>query len=163
MVLRQKDALMIPNPRECSRRSASRKSSGSLVDVEKISPRAASVRSNTEETSSSSLVQRQKDALMVPNPRENSRGGGASRDSSGSLTKVEKISPRKVSVRSNTGENTGSRPLRRQEDALMVPNPRENSRGGKCFLRQLWKPGRWGKDFAKNSFFTIEYWGDHRW
>ena len=99
--------------------------------MEKILPRAVSVRSNTEETSgSSSLVQRQKDALMVSNPRGNSRGGSASRDSSGSLAKVEKISPRIVSVRSNTEETPGIRPLQRQEDALVVPNSRGNSRGG---------------------------------
>ena len=72
MVLRQKDTLMVPNPREGSRgRSASRESSGSLADVETILPRAVSVRWNTEETSGSSLVQCQKDALMVPNPRGN--------------------------------------------------------------------------------------------
>ena len=131
LVLRQNDALMVPNPREISRGgSASRESSGSLADVEKISPTTFSVRSNTEETSSSSLVRRQKDALMIPNPRENSRGGSASRDSSGRLANGENISPRTVSVRSNTGENPGSRPLQRQKDALMVPNPRENSRGG---------------------------------
>ena len=44
-------------------------------DVENISPRITAVRAHTGETSGSSLVQRQKDALMVPNPRENSQGG----------------------------------------------------------------------------------------
>ena len=109
--------------------SASRDSSGRLVDLENISPRIAPVRSNTGETPGSRPLQRQEDALMVPNPRENSRRGSASRDSSGRLAKVEKISQRIVSVRSNTGENPGSRPLQCQEDALMAPNPRENSRG----------------------------------
>ena len=89
-----------------------------------------SVRSNTDETSSGGLVLRQKDASMVPNPRASSRGGSAPRDSSGSLASGEKISPRIVSVRSNTGETPGSRPLQRQEDALMVPNPRASTRGG---------------------------------
>ena len=63
-----------------------------------------SVRSNTEETSGGRLVLRQKDALMVPNPRACSRGGSAPRDSSGSLASGETISPRIASVRSNTGE-----------------------------------------------------------
>ena len=89
-----------------------------------------SVRSNTEETSGGRLLLRQKDALMVPNPRARSRGGSAPRDSSGSLASGKKISPRIVYVRSNTGETPGSRPLQRQEDALMVPNPRACSRGG---------------------------------
>ena len=67
---------MVPNPRENSRRRyTSRESSGRLADVEKISPRIAAVRAHTGEPSGSSLIQRQKDALMVPNPRENSRGG----------------------------------------------------------------------------------------
>ena len=80
--------------------------------METISPRIVSVRSNTGETSGSSLVQRQKDALMVPNPRKNSRGGRASRESSGRRADVENVSPR-ISVRSNTGETSGSRPLQR--------------------------------------------------
>ena len=127
---RQENALMVPNPRENSRGGrAFRDTPGRLADVEKISPRIASVRSNTGETPGSSLVQRQKGALMVPNPRENSRGGRASRETPGRLADVEKTSPRIVSVRSNTGETPGSRPLQRQEDALMVPNSRENSRG----------------------------------
>ena len=125
---------MVPNPKESSRRgSASRESSGSLADVEKISPRTVSVRSNAEEISGSSLVQHQKDTLMVPNPRETSRGGSTSRDSSGRLANGENISPRIVSVQSNTRENPGCRPLQRQEDALMVPNPREIHGGGSAF------------------------------
>ena len=71
------------------------------------------------------------DALMVPNPRENSRGGRVSRESSGRRANVENISPR-ISARSNTGETSGSRPLQRQKDASMVPNPRETSRGGRA-------------------------------
>ena len=67
---------------------------------------------------------------MVPNSRACSRGGSAPRDSSGSRASGEMISPRIVSVRSNTGETPGNRPLRRQEDALMVPNPGACSRGG---------------------------------
>ena len=129
--------------------------------MEKISRRTVSVRSNTREIPGSRPLQRQEDALMVPNPRENSRGESASRDSSGRLAKVEKISPRIVSVRSNTGENPGSRPLQRQKDASMVPNPRELT-GGKRFQRQLWKAGEGGKDFPKNSFCTIEYWREPR-
>ena len=76
--------------------------------MKKISSRIVSVQSSTGETSGSSLVKRQKDALMIPNPRENSRGGRASRETSGRLTDVEKISPRIVSVQSNTGETSGS-------------------------------------------------------
>ena len=40
-----------------------------------------------------------------------------------------KISPRVASVRSNTGETSGSRSLQCQKDASIVPNPREDSRG----------------------------------
>ena len=133
LVQRQKDALMVPNPRENSRGGrASKESSGRLADVENISPRIVSVRSNTGETPVSRPLQCQKYVLMVPNPRENSWGGRASRDSSGRLVKVKNIFPRIVSVRSNTGETPGSRPLQRQDDALMVPNPRENSREGRA-------------------------------
>ena len=67
MVLRQKDALMVPNPRACSQRQLALEG-GAL-------PESAS-----------------------------SRGGSAPRDSFGSLASGEKISPRIVSVRSNTGE-----------------------------------------------------------
>ena len=133
LVQRQKDALMVPNPRENSRGGrASRESSGRLADVEKISPRIVSVQSNTGETPGSSLVQRQEDALMVPNPRENSQGGRASRESSGRRADVENISPRIASVRSSTRETSDGRPLQRQKGTLMVPNPRENSRGGRA-------------------------------
>ena len=91
---------MVPNPRESSRGgSASRNSSGSLASGDKISPRIVSVRFNTGEIPDSRPLQRQEDALMVPNSRESSRGGSASRDSSGSLASGEKISPRIVSVR----------------------------------------------------------------
>ena len=109
---------------------APRDSFGSLASGETISPRIVSVRSNTGETPGNRPLQRQEDALMVPNPRACSRGGSAPRDSSGSLASGENISPRIVSVRSNTGETPGNRPLQRQEDALMVPNPRACSRGG---------------------------------
>ena len=77
------------------------------------------------------FLQRQKDALMVPNPRENSRGGRISRETSGRLAYVEQISPRTLPVRSNAGETSGSSLVQRQKDALMVLNPRENSRGGR--------------------------------
>ena len=128
---RQKDALMVPNPRARSREgSAPRDSSGSLASGEKISPRIVSVRSTTGETPGKRPLQRQEDALMVPNPGASSRGGSAPRDSSGSLASGETISPRIVSVRSTTGQTPGNRPLQRQEDALMVPNPRACSRGG---------------------------------
>ena len=130
LVLRQENALMVPNSRACSRGgSALRVISGSLASGENISSRTASVRSNTGETPGSKPLQRQENALMVPNPRARSRGGSAPRDSSGSLASGEKISPRIVPVRSNTGETPGSRPLQRQEDALMVPNSRARSRG----------------------------------
>ena len=92
-------------------------------------PETFSVRSNTGETPGIRPLQRQEDAVMVPNPRACSRGEGAPRDSSGSLASGEKISPETFSVRSNTGETPGSRPLQRQEDAVMVPNPRACSRG----------------------------------
>ena len=122
---------MVPNPRACSRGgSAPRDSSGSLASGEKISSRIVSVRSITGEAPGSRPLQRQEDALMVPNPGASSRGGNAPRDSSGRLASGETISPRIVSVRSNTGETPGSRLLQRQEDALMVPNPRARSRGG---------------------------------
>ena len=80
--------------------------------------------------SGSRPLQRQEDAVMVPNSRACSRGGSAPRDSSGGLASGEPISPRIVSVRSNTGETLGSRPLQRQEDTVMVPNSRACSRGG---------------------------------
>ena len=143
--------------------SVSKDSSGRLVNVEKISPRIVSVRSNAGETPGSRPLQRQKDALIVPNPRESSWGGRASRNSSGRQANGENISSRKVSVRSNTGETPVSRPLQCQEDALMVPNPRESSRGGGGrFQRQLWKTGEGGKYFPKNRFCTIKYWRDPR-
>ena len=160
---RQEDALMVPNPRASSRGgSAPRDSFGSLASGETISPRIVSVRSNTGETPGSRPLQRQEDALMVPNPRACSWGRSAPRDSSGSLASGETISPRIVSVRSNTGETSGNRPLQRQEDVLMVLNPRACSRGGSASKRKLWEPGEWGKDFPQNSFCTIEYWGDPR-
>ena len=129
--------------------------------MEKFSPKTVSARSNTEETLGSSLVQRQEDALTAPNLRENSRRGRASRESSGGLADGENISPRIVSVRSNTGETSGSSLVQRQEDALMVRNLRELT-GGKRFQREFWKDGGCGKDFLKNSLCTIEYWRDLR-
>ena len=128
---RQEDAVMVPNSRACSRGgSAPKDSSGGLASGEPISPRIVSVRSNTGETPGSRPLQRQEDAVMVPNSRACSRGGSAHRDSFGSLASGEPISPRIVSVRSSTGETPGSRPLQRQEDAAMVPNSRACSRGG---------------------------------
>ena len=103
-----------------------------LAYVGKTFLRVTSVRSNTGETSGSrSLQSQKKDALMVLIPRENSRGGRISREISGRLAYVGKISPRVASVRSNTGETSGSRSLQRQKDAVTVPNPRENSREGR--------------------------------
>ena len=143
--------------------SVSKDSSGRLVNVEKTSPMIVSVRSNTGETPGSRLLQRQNDALIVPNLRESSLGGRASRDSSVRQANGENISSRKVSVRSNTGETPVSRPLQYQEDALMVPNPRERAHGGEGrFQRQLWKTGEGGKYFPKNRFCTIKYWRDPR-
>ena len=129
---RQEDAAMVPNSRACSRGgSAPRVRPGSLASGDTISPRIVTVRSNTGETLGRRPLQRQEDAVMVPNSRACSRGGSAPRDSSGGLASGETISPRVVvSVRSNTGETPGSRPLQRQEDAAMVPNSRARSRGG---------------------------------
>ena len=81
----------------------------------KTSPRLAYVRLNTGETSGSSLVRRQKDALMVPNPRGNSRRGRISRETSRMLAYVGKTSPKIASARLNTGETFGSRSLQRQK------------------------------------------------
>ena len=123
-------SLMVPNPRENSRGGrASRETSERLAEVEEISPRIVYVRSNTE-TPGSRPLQHQKDASMVPNPRENSRGGRTLRETCGRLADVENISRRIASVRSHTGEISGSSLVQRQKYALMVPNPRENSRGG---------------------------------
>ena len=131
LVLRQKDTKMVPNWRAGSRGgSAPRDSSGSRTSGETISPRIVSVRSNTGETPGSRPLQCQEDAVMVPNSRACSRGGSTPRDSSGGLARRETISPRIVCLRSNTGEIPGSRPLQRQEDAVMVPNSRACSRGG---------------------------------
>ena len=125
---------MVPNPRETSRGgSASRDSSGRLAKVKKISPRIVSVRSNTGENPGSRPLQRQEDALMVPNPRETSRRGSASRDSSGRLADVEKISLTIAAVRAPTGETSGRSLVQRQKYALTVPNPSENSKGGRRF------------------------------
>ena len=99
--------------------------------MENISPRVASVRSNTGETSGSRSLQPQKDARMVPNPRENSRRGRISGETAGKLAYVGTISPRIVSARSNTRETYGSNSLQRQRETSMAPNPRENSRGGR--------------------------------
>ena len=116
----QEDAVMVPNSRACSRGgSAPRDSSGGLASGETISPRVVvSVRSNTGETPGSRPLQRQEDAVMVPNSRACSRGGSALRDRSGSQASGETSSPRIVCLRSNTGETPGSRPLQRQEEAL---------------------------------------------
>ena len=122
--------------------------------------RVVFVRSNTGETSGSGLVQCQIDALMVSNPRENSPGGRASRESSGRLAKVENISPRIISVQPNTGETPGSRPLQSPNDDSTKPE-RELT-GGTLFQRELWKAGEGGKDFPKYSFCTIEHWRDPR-
>ena len=101
--------------------------------MEKISPRTVPVRSNTGENPGSRPLQRQEDALMVPNPRENSRGGSASRDSSGRLADVETISPRIAAVRAHAEGTSGSSLVQREKDALMVLYPRENPRGGRRF------------------------------
>ena len=122
-----------------------------------------SVRSNTEETSGGRLVLRQKDALLVPNPRACSRGGSAPRDSSGSLASGETIFSRIISVRSSTGETPGSRPLQRQEDVLMVPNPRACSRGGSAPRDSSGSLASGETISPRIVFCTIEYWGDPRW
>ena len=120
------------------------------------------IRSNTGETPGSRPLQRQEDALMVPNPRASSRGGSAPRDSSGSLASGETISLRIVSVRSNTGETPGSRPLQLQEDALMVPNPRACSRGGSAPRDSSGSLASGETISPRIVFCTIEYWGDPR-
>ena len=48
---------------------------------------------------------------MAMNPREISQGGRISREISGKLAYVGEMSPRKASVRSNTGETSGSSSL----------------------------------------------------
>ena len=63
-----------------------------------VSPRIVSVRSNTEETSGGRLVLRQKDALMVPNPRACSQrqlalGGEALPETALGAWRVGKIFP----------------------------------------------------------------------
>ena len=154
---------MVPNSRACSRGgSAPRDRSGSQASGETSSPRIVCVRSNTGETPGSRPLQRQEDAAMVPNSRAYSRGGSAPRDRPGSLASGDTISPRIVCVRSNTGETLGSRPLQRQEDAVMVPNSRACSRGGSA-PRDSSGPGERGNDFPQSSSFcTIEYWEDPR-
>ena len=128
---RQEDALMVPNPRACSRGGSTlRDSSGSLASGEKISPRIVFCTIECWGDPGSRPLQRQEDAWMVPNPRACSRGGSAPRDSSGSLASGEKISPRIVFCTIEYWGDPGSRPLQRQEDALTVPNPRASSRGG---------------------------------
>ena len=133
---------MATNPRENSRggRSSrensrggriSRETSGRLAYVGEISPRIASVRANTVETSGSSSLQRQRETSMAPHLRKNSRGGRISRETSGRLAYVREISQRIGSVRSNTGETSGSSLLQRQRETSMATNPRENSRGGR--------------------------------
>ena len=154
---------MVPNPRACSRGgNAPRDSFGSLASGEKVSPRIVSVRSNTGETPDIKPLHRQEDALMVPNPRACSRGGSTPRDSYGSLASGEKISPRIVSVRSNTGETPGSRPLQRQEVAVMVPNPRASSRGGSTPRDSSGSLASGEMISPRIVFCTIEYWGDPR-
>ena len=125
-------------------------------------PETFSVRSNTGETPGSRPLQHQEDAVMVSNPRACSRGEGASRDSSGSLASGEKISPETFSVRSNSGETPGIRPLQRQEDAVMVPNPRACSRGGSASRDSSGSLASGEKVSPRNVFCTIEYWGDPR-
>ena len=125
-------------------------------------PETFSVRSNTGETPGSRPLQRQEDAVMVSNPRACSRGEGASRDSSGSLASGEKTSPETFSVRSNTGETPGIRPLPRQEGAVMVPNPRACSRGGSASRDSSGSLASGEKISPRNVFCTIEYWGDPR-
>ena len=132
LVQRQKDTSMATNPRENSWGGRiSKETSGRLAYVGEISPRIASVRSNTGETSDSSLLQRKRETLMATNPRENSWGGRISRETSRRLAYVGNISPRIASVRSNTGETSGSSSLQRQRETSMAPNPRENSWGGR--------------------------------
>ena len=67
---------MITNPRESSRgEQNSRETSGRLAYVGKTSPTIVAAQANTEETSGSSSVQRQKEISIATNQRENSRGG----------------------------------------------------------------------------------------
>ena len=129
---RQKETSMAPNLRENSRGGRiSRETFGRLAYVGEISPRIASVRSNTRETSGSSWLQRQREKSVAPNSRGNSQGGRIPRETSGRLAYVGEISPKIASVRSNTGEISGRSWLQRQRETSMVPNPRDNSRGGR--------------------------------
>ena len=124
---------MAANSRENSRGGVfpERSTSQRLAYVGDISLRIASVRSYTRETSGSSLLQRQRETSIATKSRENSRGGCISRETSGRLAYRGDISPRISSVRSNTGETSGSSLLQRQRKTSMTTNPRENSRGGR--------------------------------
>ena len=160
---RQEDAVMVPNSRACSRGgSAPRDSSKGLTSGEPIFPRKVCVRSNTEETPGSRPLQRQEDAVMVPNSRACSRERTAPRDRSGSQASGETNSPRIVCVRSNTGETPCSRPLQRQEDAAMVPNSRACFRGGSAPRDRPGSLAIGDTISPKNSFCMVEYWGDPR-
>ena len=99
---------------------------------------------------------------MVPNSKACFGGGSAPRDSSGSLASGENISPSKVYVRSNTGETPGSRPLQRQEDAVMVPNPRASSRGGSAPRDSSGSLASGENISPRIVFCANEYWGDPR-
>ena len=120
------------------------------------------VRPNTGETPGIRPLQRQEDALVVPNPRACSRGGSAPRDSSGSLASGEKTSPRLVFCAIEYWGDPGSRPLQRQEDALMVPNPGAYSRGGSAPRDSSGSLASGEKISRRVVFCTIEHWGDPR-
>ena len=78
LVQHQRETSMATNPRENSRgKRMSRKTSGRLAYVGEISLTIAPARTNTEEISGSSSVQRQRETSMATNPRERIQGGDA--------------------------------------------------------------------------------------
>ena len=96
LVLRQNDALMVPNPRACSQRQlalggeALQETALGAWRVGKMFPPVKFMYDPILGRPPVRPLQRQEDAVMVPNPRACSRGGSAPRDNG------ENISPRIV-------------------------------------------------------------------
>ena len=123
---------MVPNPRERTHGGVFQRDLWNAGVCQKCFPKNSFCTIETGETSGSRSLQRQKDAVMVSNPKENSREGRISRETSGKLAYVGKTFPRIASARSNTRETYCSNSLQRQRETSMAPNPRENSRGGRA-------------------------------
>ena len=135
-VQRQKGASMATSPRKNSRgERVSGETPGRLAYVVDTSLFITSVKTNTEETSGSSSVQRQGEISMATNPRENSEGERNSRETSGRLACVVKTSPTIDSAQTNTGETSGNNLVQCQREALMAINPREQPRGKRVSRR----------------------------